>query len=928
MPRVGGRAARRHRSTAHGADLPARRSGWPPASTRTPSASTRWRRSASGTSRSARSPASPSPATRSRGCSGCPRTGRSSTGWASTTTAPRSSPAGCAAAHVDARHRATRRAIGADCVRCSGSTSARPRWCPRTTRRRCWPTTRRAPRLLAPYADYLVVNVSSPNTPGLRDLQAVEKLGPAARRRYADAPTTVTRPPGAAAGQDRPRPRRRRRARRRRPRHRASGWTGIIATNTTITRDGLRHATRPRSSGSAPAGCPGAPLAARARWRCCGCSRDRVGDDLTLVSVGGITTRRGRPRPARRPGATCSRPTPRSSTRARCWPRRSSVAAGGLTGMSTERGPVHVTGEVLATRKVGAFRHLTLVAPGHPRAVPARHLRRALGRRTARRLRAGRGRSGSTGSSPTGGHGADHRDRGRGRSAPAPAGWPRCRPGRGSRSPGRSAARSPCPRSRSAACSSATGTPRRRCSPSPSGCASAAAASPGGRRRRRGPPAVRPGGPPVGPRGHRGHRRRLGRAAGPGRRPPGRAARAAPGPTSSTPPARRRCCTPSRRPPRRRRLEPDRPGASRWPARTGLCQGCAVPVVGEDGAPAHGPGLRRRPGVPRRPGPLGATCRSRRDDRRPLAGLTLPRPVLVASGCGGTGRELAAYGDLAALGGFVTRSITLDRPPGRRRCRGSSRPPAAWSTPSGCQNPGLDHFLATELPWLVRRAPASSSRSPAAWGSTPSWPGGWAAPGRGRRRGQPLRARRHRHRRLRRPRALPRRQRRRRGPARPPARHARCSRRCAPTSAGSSRPRGPCWRRAPTPSSIGNACPAACPTGAPEGSAAPRSGPWRCAASPRCTRALPDGPVVGCGRHRHDRRRPRLPRRRGGRGPGRHRAPARPHHRPRLVAELEGLTPGEPMTCRSEPACTPRCASAGSCAPGSTRTPRCCTRGG
>jgi dihydroorotate dehydrogenase len=40
-------------------------------------------------------------------------------------------------------------------------------------------------RRLAKYADYLVVNVSSPNTPGLRDLQAVEALRPilrAARR--------------------------------------------------------------------------------------------------------------------------------------------------------------------------------------------------------------------------------------------------------------------------------------------------------------------------------------------------------------------------------------------------------------------------------------------------------------------------------------------------------------------------------------------------------------------------------------------------------------------------------------------------------------------------------------------------------------------------------------------------------------------------
>ncbi len=33
-------------------------------------------------------------------------------------------------------------------------------------------------RLLAPYADYLVVNVSSPNTPGLRDLQQTESLRP------------------------------------------------------------------------------------------------------------------------------------------------------------------------------------------------------------------------------------------------------------------------------------------------------------------------------------------------------------------------------------------------------------------------------------------------------------------------------------------------------------------------------------------------------------------------------------------------------------------------------------------------------------------------------------------------------------------------------------------------------------------------------
>ncbi|QAY62930.1 quinone-dependent dihydroorotate dehydrogenase [Xylanimonas allomyrinae] len=48
-------------------------------------------------------------------------------------------------------------------------------------------------RVLAPFADYLVVNVSSPNTPGLRDLQTVAELRPilVAAREAADAATTA-----------------------------------------------------------------------------------------------------------------------------------------------------------------------------------------------------------------------------------------------------------------------------------------------------------------------------------------------------------------------------------------------------------------------------------------------------------------------------------------------------------------------------------------------------------------------------------------------------------------------------------------------------------------------------------------------------------------------------------------------------------------
>jgi dihydroorotate dehydrogenase len=50
---------------------------------------------------------------------------------------------------------------------------------------------------LAPYADYLVVNVSSPNTPGLRDLQSVDALRPilqAARTAADEAAAAVPRP--------------------------------------------------------------------------------------------------------------------------------------------------------------------------------------------------------------------------------------------------------------------------------------------------------------------------------------------------------------------------------------------------------------------------------------------------------------------------------------------------------------------------------------------------------------------------------------------------------------------------------------------------------------------------------------------------------------------------------------------------------------
>ena len=83
-----------------------------------------------------------------------------------------------------------------------------------------------------------------------------------------------------------------------------------------------------------------------------------------------------------------------------------------------------------------------------------------------------------------------------------------------------------------------------------------------------------------------------------------------------------------------------------------------------------------------------------------LAGLAMPSPVMTAAGCGG--RELAAYTDLSALGALVTRTVTLDT-------RAGSPPPRVVETPSGVvsavglQNPGLQGFLTTDLPWFAQQ---------------------------------------------------------------------------------------------------------------------------------------------------------------------------------------------------------------------------------
>jgi dihydroorotate dehydrogenase len=136
-------------------------------------------------------------------------------------------------------------------------------------------------RLLAPYADYLVVNVSSPNTPGLRNLQAVEKLEPILTSVQAIAdgvPLLVKIAPDLSdddvlAVADLAL---------------AIGLDGIIATNTTISRAGL-HTSDAKVEEVGAGGLSGRPLTERS-LDVLRLLRGRVGPDLTLIGVGGITT--------------------------------------------------------------------------------------------------------------------------------------------------------------------------------------------------------------------------------------------------------------------------------------------------------------------------------------------------------------------------------------------------------------------------------------------------------------------------------------------------------------------------------------------------------------------------------------------------------------------------------------------------------------
>lgn len=138
-----------------------------------------------------------------------------------------------------------------------------------------------ATRALAPLADYVAVNVSSPNTPGLRDLQAVERLEPILRavQGAADGVPVVLKIAPDLSDED------------------VDAVAdlalklsldGIVATNTTIARTGLATPP-PEVEALGAGGVSGAPLRDRS-LAVLRRLRAKVGDDLLLIAAGGVSS--------------------------------------------------------------------------------------------------------------------------------------------------------------------------------------------------------------------------------------------------------------------------------------------------------------------------------------------------------------------------------------------------------------------------------------------------------------------------------------------------------------------------------------------------------------------------------------------------------------------------------------------------------------
>jgi dihydroorotate dehydrogenase (NAD+) catalytic subunit len=88
------------------------------------------------------------------------------------------------------------------------------------------------------------------------------------------------------------------------------------------------------------------------------------------------------------------------------------------------------------------------------------------------------------------------------------------------------------------------------------------------------------------------------------------------------------------------------------------------------------------------------------DLRVQIAGVQLRNPVMSASGTFASGCEYAEFVDLERLGALVTKGVSLEPWAGNDSPR-MAETASGMLNSIGLQNPGVDAFIADDLPWLA-----------------------------------------------------------------------------------------------------------------------------------------------------------------------------------------------------------------------------------
>jgi dihydroorotate dehydrogenase (NAD+) catalytic subunit len=77
-------------------------------------------------------------------------------------------------------------------------------------------------------------------------------------------------------------------------------------------------------------------------------------------------------------------------------------------------------------------------------------------------------------------------------------------------------------------------------------------------------------------------------------------------------------------------------------------------------------------------------------------------PIFTASGCASSGKELAQFFPLKEIGAVVTKSI-MNKPRYGRPTPRMAETPSGMLNSIGLQGPGIEAFLANDIPWLVEQ---------------------------------------------------------------------------------------------------------------------------------------------------------------------------------------------------------------------------------